>query len=228
MQYPIKKNSLVDETIRTIRQHIRQQTWTLNERIPSEAELVELFGIGRNTIREAIKILAYLGVLDVCQGDGTYVRAVDDFSESIVLLNRASLHDHLETRCLLEIEIARFAARRRNAEDIQNLQALLALREKINPLEDLEEFWIRDRDLHLAIAIASHNQALHATYRYFLSTSYEYTKLFIQDEDLAEPDHPAHETLVAAIISGDENQASAYARALLMPTIQQLEQLSTT
>ena len=60
--------------IHVIRQNIKNDIWKVDEKIPTEPELVQGLGVSRNTIREAIKILEYLGVLEVKQGLGTFVR----------------------------------------------------------------------------------------------------------------------------------------------------------
>ncbi|WP_445115515.1 FadR/GntR family transcriptional regulator [Acinetobacter sp. WZC-1] len=219
----IKKNSLVDETIQAIRRNIQNQTWKMNERIPAEAELSEIFGIGRNTVREAVKILAYLGVLEVCQGDGTYVRAVDDFSESILMVNHAYLRDHLEIRYILDIEVARFAAQRRTDEDIQNIFYFLEKRSNADYQQALDEFLMIERDLHLAIAASCHNQALYGTYRYFVNSSLAYTRQIILDHRLQEPSQQIHENLVKAIVQGLEDEAIEIARGMSYSLIQLLE-----
>ncbi len=72
----IQKRSLVDEVIHVIRQNIKNDIWKVDEKIPTEPELVQGLGVGRNTIREAIKILEYLGVLEVKQGLGALLQIV--------------------------------------------------------------------------------------------------------------------------------------------------------
>lgn len=225
---PVVRRSLVESTIDAIRDLIHQRTWKVGESIPKEAELAEHFGVGRNTVREAVRVLSHSGMLEVRQGDGTYVRREKDPAETVSKLNRAGLRDHLEVQCVLESEAARFAARRRTDEDITRLQALLDTRGHYVPDDDLDDFLDRDRNFHAAIASASHNEALQALYAYFSASINSHTKSVFADSDLPEPSHADHAAIVQAIIAGDEEAAASAARNMLLPLIDQLGELLGT
>ena len=79
-------------------------------------------------MREAVRTLAYSGVLEVRRGDGTYVRRNVDPAETMRDVDRAARSDHLELQCMLETECARYAARRRTDEDLATLRKLLKAR----------------------------------------------------------------------------------------------------
>lgn len=70
-----KKETLGSRVISQIRNDIAQGKFKLNEKIPAEPELMQLYGVGRSTIREAIKTLATAGILKVQQGSGTFVNS---------------------------------------------------------------------------------------------------------------------------------------------------------
>src|SRR5882757_384726 len=70
-----KKETLGSRVINQIRNDIAQGKFKLNEKIPAEPELMQLYGVGRSTIREAIKTLATAGILKVQQGSGTFVNS---------------------------------------------------------------------------------------------------------------------------------------------------------
>ena len=105
------------------------------EKIPSERELAERFNVSRVPIREALKILEYMGILDSTQGDGTYVRnfTVPDLIERMnfaVIGTADTIMDLLELRINLECFAAYHAALRRTDGDIaQFRKALLDMRE---------------------------------------------------------------------------------------------------
>ena len=69
------KRSLVDIAVEAIGDRLAEGVWPVGSRIPTEPELAELLGISRNTVREAVRVLLFAGLLEVRQGDGTYVRA---------------------------------------------------------------------------------------------------------------------------------------------------------
>jgi GntR family transcriptional repressor for pyruvate dehydrogenase complex len=133
------------------------------DRLPSERELALEFGVSRASIREAIKALTALGLLETRTGDGTYVRP--NLGESVleplswaVLLAEGVGPDLAETREVIEPSIAGLAAERATAsEKKQLLTTLNAMREAVgNP----PAFAQADLEFHLALAKAAHNQIL--------------------------------------------------------------------
>ena len=222
---PVQRRSLVESTIDAIRAMIEQRVWKVGDCIPREAELVEQFQVGRNTVREAVRVLSHSGMLEVRQGDGTYVRRELDVAETVSKLNRAGLRDHLELQCVLESEAARFAARRHTAEDIVRLKAALSHRGHYSPEADLDEFLERDRDFHVAIATASHNDALQALYAYFTASIHSHTRSIFVDTDLPEPSLADHQAIIDAIVAGKEDAAAKAARNMLQPMIDALDKL---
>ncbi|SAH96319.1 GntR family transcriptional regulator [Bordetella ansorpii] len=221
---PIERRSLVDATIAAIREQIGSRQWPVGERIPPEADLAGQFGVGRNTVREAVRVLSHSHMLEVRQGDGTYVRSAVDPAETLRGLSRASLLDHLEMQRMLETEAARFAARRATAQDIERLRAALAQRGEYRQAEDtpadaLEAFLDRDAALHLAVADAAHNDALQALYHHFSAAVRSHNCAIMAVGDLPEPDLAAHACLVEAIAAHTPERAAACAHALLTPLI---------
>src|SRR5579884_1123883 len=73
-----RRTGLVDQVIEQMRGAISRGDWPLDQRIPPEPELVSALGVGRNTVREAVRALSHAGLLDVRQGDGTFVRATSE------------------------------------------------------------------------------------------------------------------------------------------------------
>lgn len=71
-----KKRSLVNQAIDDLMSYIRSENWDEKQKLPKEADLCELLGVGRSTVREAVKILSFSGVLTVKQGSGTYINVV--------------------------------------------------------------------------------------------------------------------------------------------------------
>jgi GntR family transcriptional regulator, transcriptional repressor for pyruvate dehydrogenase complex len=99
-------------------------------RIPSERQLAESLGVNRPAVREAIRALGFLGLLEVRQGSGTYFRGPDQelllrLFEWTLLFGDGRARDLLETRADLEIIASGRAAERRNEDDVVALEALL-------------------------------------------------------------------------------------------------------
>lgn len=124
-----RRTGLVDQVIEQMRQAIRTGDWAVDQRIPPEPELVSALGVGRNTVREAVRALAHAGLLEVRQGDGTFVRATSEISGALRRLCGEELREVRQVRLLLEVEAARLAATHRTDDDLATLAASLAERD---------------------------------------------------------------------------------------------------
>jgi GntR family transcriptional repressor for pyruvate dehydrogenase complex len=152
--------SLTDEAIERIKEMIVSGELRPGDRLPKEADLAERLGLSRNSLREAVRALSFIRVLDVRHGDGTYVTSLQpevlldtvgfvlDFHRDDSVLNL------LEVRRILEPPATAMAAARMTAEQ---LAALGALVEGGGDLTDVVE---NDLEFHRQIAIGSGNPAL--------------------------------------------------------------------
>lgn len=131
-------------------------------RMPSERQLAESFGVGRFVVREALKSLGLLGLLEVRQGDGTYVRSPDSsllprVVEWGLLVGEQRTSDLVETRKHIEPITARLAAERRSDDQ------LAIIRDHLHGMRDAtntDEFVDADVAFHLSIAGATGNTVL--------------------------------------------------------------------
>lgn len=220
---PIYKPSLVELTADALRERIIAGAWPLGSRIPIEPELAALLGVSRNTVREAVRVLAFCGVLSVRQGDGTYVASRLDPAQALRALAQAGLVEQLETRTMLEVESARLAALRRNDADLAALRAALAARGERATDEPLDGFITRDMAFHRAVTAAAHNAPLAALYDFCAESIHQALRVTLDDTSLPEPDHAAHAAIVDAIAAGDAELAAQAARAVIGPTLARLE-----
>lgn len=160
-----RRAGLVDQVIEQLRTSVSSGEWPVGRRIPNETVLVESLGVGRNTVREAVRALAHAGILDVRQGDGTYVRATSEVSGALRRLCGAELRDVLQVRRGLEVEGARLAAANRTDADVAALRALLARRDECLRDGRTDDFARADVEFHLAVVASSHNAMLTELYR---------------------------------------------------------------
>ncbi|MGE3812785.1 MAG: FadR/GntR family transcriptional regulator [Candidatus Nanopelagicales bacterium] len=114
-------------TLDYLRSRIVSGEWPVNQRIPREPELMELIGVGKSTVREAVRSLASLGMLETIRGVGTFVRSRTPVSEVLTTyVADFPLEDVLVYRRALEIEAAQQAAVNRTEEQLASLRASLA------------------------------------------------------------------------------------------------------
>lgn len=224
MLKPAPRNSLVAHAIDALRTELVKGTWPIGERIPPEASLAAMLGVSRNTIREAVRVLAHSEVLDVRQGDGTYVRRNTDPAETVRRISHAGLRDHLELRCMLEVEAASLAASRRTEEDVVRLTRLLAERGS-SADGGVAAFISRDVAFHVAVADASHNQPLAELYRYFSEAIRRHMGETLADCRLPEPGEAEHHAVLDAIARGDAAAAAAAARHIVEPMSTKLTEI---
>lgn len=218
------KRSLVDIALDNLGAQIASGRWPVGSRIPTEPELAEQLGISRNTVREAVRVLLYAGLLEVRQGDGTYVRAAANPGEAMRAISRASLREHLEVRCLLEESAARLAAERATEAERARIATALA---QLHPRagDTPEDYAARDLDFHLAIADACGNQALAGLYRYFSDAVRLSVQRSIRDEALPDPDVAAHAAICQAIHDRQPERAGQAAAAITRPLLAELDRL---
>lgn len=160
-----RRTGLVDQVIEQMRTAISTGEWTLGERVPAEQELVNLLGVGRNTVREAVRALAHAGLLEVRQGDGTFVRATSELSGAVRRLCGSELREVLEVRRTLEVEGARLAATARTEAELAELTSALEARDRALDSGPWAHFVDVDAQFHLLVVRCSHNKLLAELYQ---------------------------------------------------------------
>jgi DNA-binding FadR family transcriptional regulator len=160
-----RRAGLVEQVIGQLRELVAGGEWPVGQRIPTEAELAGAFGVGRNTVREAVRALAHSGLLEIRQGDGTYVLATSEVSGAIRRLCGSELREVLQVRRTLEVEGARLAATARTGEELAALTVLLDERDRAQTEGRLDDFVRADAEFHLAVVQCGHNALLSELYR---------------------------------------------------------------
>jgi GntR family transcriptional repressor for pyruvate dehydrogenase complex len=155
--------ALTDEAIEKIRAMITSGELRPGDRLPSEPELGAQLGLSRSSLREAVKALSLINVLDVRRGDGTYVTSLDPgllmdaMSFAVDFQHDRSVLQFLEVRRILEPAAMAMAATVMSDEDIAGLSDLL---DKLSPEPGVEESVDNDLEFHRRIARGSGNPVL--------------------------------------------------------------------
>src|ERR1035438_4654629 len=162
---PVSRVTLGEQVAAQLAEQISEGHWLPGDKLPSETELCATLRIGRSTLREALKSLAYVGLVQMRPGEGTYVLEntqllVDRIRTGGVLRTEKELQDVSEARLILETELAAMAAERMEPADLERLEELLKDMERCLK-GDGREYAALDVDFHLAIAKSSKNQLLH-------------------------------------------------------------------
>ncbi len=159
----VRKAKVYHEIVAQLKELIAQGRIKPGDRLPPERELAELFRASRNSVRDALRVLEQMGLIESRQGDGTYVRSVspEELTEPLALLllqSRNQMHELWEVRRLLEPAVAEFAAARATEEELAEMASILeAQRRKVEAgFLALEE----DTAFHELIAQAARNTVI--------------------------------------------------------------------
>ncbi|MCW2880385.1 MAG: GntR family transcriptional regulator [Sphaerisporangium sp.] len=208
-----QRASLVDQVIEQLKEQITSGSWRLHAKIPTETVLAEQLGVGRNTVREAVRALTHAGLLDCRQGDGTYVRATSELSGAMARRLRTAEHlEILEVRRALEVEAAKLAAVRRTEGDIELIEAALLRREQAWVEAEVDAFVEADLAFHVAVVEATHNRVLIELYKDFSAALR--ASIAAAGAPL-ENGHIPHDAIARAIASGDASAAERAGHACM-------------
>lgn len=155
--------ALTDAAIAKIKTMIVDGELRPGDRLPPEKELAERLGLSRNSMREAVKALEVMHVLDVRRGDGTYVTSLspslllDAFAFVIDMQGDEGLREVLAVRRVLEAHAARLAAQRATSVDVDALRAEL---ERVDTHTEIAELIDHDSRFHGRISAIAGNAYL--------------------------------------------------------------------
>ncbi|MFC0675231.1 FadR/GntR family transcriptional regulator [Brachybacterium hainanense] len=212
----MRRAGLIDQAAESFRDEIVQGRWPVGEKIPTEPALVAEFGIGRNTVREALQSLVHAGLLRREQGRGTFVISSSELTGTLERqLGGGTRRQYLELRLALDSTAASLAARHRTDAEAQELRALRDHREEIWPAAGPEVRARTDLALHRGIVEATHNPLYVTLY----SSMLEVFAAHMRDEESEDLDaaHRHHRELVEAIADRDPERALAQVAAIFAP-----------
>ncbi|MGN0113003.1 MAG: FadR/GntR family transcriptional regulator [Cellulosimicrobium funkei] len=212
----MRRVGLIDQAAARFRDEIVSGRWAVGERIPTEAALVAEFGVGRNTVREALQSLVHAGLLRREQGRGTFVISSSELTGTLERqLAGGSRRHYLELRLALDSTAASLAAASRSDDDVEHLRELRDRREAAWEADDRDARARADLDLHRAIVAATHNPLYVTLY----SSMLDVFTVHMRDEENEDDEaaHRHHHELVEAVARQDAAGAAAAVAAIFDP-----------
>jgi GntR family transcriptional repressor for pyruvate dehydrogenase complex len=206
-----KREPVSTEVARALLDYIFSGEVQPGARLPSERQLAESFGVGRSVVREALKSLGLLGLVEFRQGGGTYFRGADSellprvIEWGLMLGERRTL-DLVETRQHMEVLLARLAAQRRDADDLRAMQQHLREMKRSKTTDDFVD---ADVAFHLAVAKASKNSVLISLHSSIASLLHVWIHRVITAADSNAPSYDEHVPIFDAVKAGDADAAAA-------------------
>ncbi|MHB1415012.1 MAG: FadR/GntR family transcriptional regulator [Chloroflexota bacterium] len=202
---PIARSMVTDEIVKRLASFIVDEGLKPGDRLPSERDLRNHFAVGRSSMREAIKTLAAVGVVEVRAGSGMFVGSGEptDLTRALpwgLLISERSAYEIVEARRVVEVELAGLAAQRATGEELADLaRCVEALRLNVGNAEDYTR---ENVEFHLSIARAAHNQVLGHVLRSLQTIIRVWTYQSFTPESLAE-----HEAIHSAICRRSADEA---------------------
>jgi DNA-binding FadR family transcriptional regulator len=212
----IQKRSLADEVADQIQTQIEKGKMKRGEKLPIEPELMQMFGVGRSTIREAVKMLVNRGLLDVQQGRGTFV--ANTLGPAVPWeqrLEQAKIKDFREVRNILESSIVMLAAERRTDEDLKTMRLMLDERKAAAEENRLDDCLEADARFHLAVASATHNELISTLYKTLAASWPRFFGPLYDDTSRMRDSQQKHEDLYEAIENGNKEETRTAMDVLL-------------
>jgi len=219
----VRKTKVYHEIVDQIKDLITEGRIKPGDRLPPERELAELFKASRNSVRDAIRVLEQMGLIESRQGDGTYVRTLspEELAEPLALCllqSRTQMGELWEVRRVLEPALAESAAARITEEELAELEAVLdAQRQKVEAgFIGLEE----DAAFHQGIAEAARNAVMLRVMDTLVDLLRQSRERSLQQRDRPHYSHAGHVRILAALRRRD----AVAARAEMLQHLREIEE----
>ena len=213
---PIKKTRIPEAIADRVRQLIVDRTFRPGQPLPSERVLARRFGVSRGSIRDALRMLETVGLLEARHGQGTFPRelSVDRLVTPIasVISFQRDLQDELmDVRRMFEPAVARAAASRATDDDLAELERVLDVQRR--KLKTGQSAIGEDTAFHAALARATRNRVAVRIMETLNDLLIESRKLTLKQKGRPQRSLSGHEAIVAAMRRGDPDAAARAMRA---------------
>jgi len=218
----VQRRKLYQDVVERLMERIRSGEIAPGAQLPSEREMMEIYGVGRPAIREALQTLERSGIVEIVHGERARV-VVPTADRLIAQIAGGAMHmlqvqpdmlDHLKSaRVFLETGMARMAAERATEEDILKLRLKVA--QQRTSMVNLEEFMERDMAFHREIALISGNPIFPSIVESLFRWAGAYYRPLVRAPGAEELTLSEHQRIVDAIAQHDGEAAAEAMRAHL-------------
>lgn len=213
----INTKSMVDTVVSRLTDAILNNELKPGQKIPTESELTKTFGVGRNTVREAIKTLVAYGILNIHRADGTYVadefspRIINPMLYGIILKKNGAYKDLIELRKLIDIGVLILLQNHEiTDEEKKNISAKRIDLEQyiLSGGNDSDIILEKDIYFHHEIVVCSGNDAVVSTYNTIVNITQDFQRKtieYIQQTDNLNTLVQNHRSIEESLLHGDAN-----------------------
>lgn len=210
--WPIAKHGMSEMLVEKLLGFVTAGRLQAGDKLPSERELAERFGVSRPTVREALRALSVLGVIEIRHGGGAFVSALKATDllgplNFFLSLSDVSVDKLYQARCLIEGEICALAATRITANDIADLAALIDAQEGAR--SDATLYLTLDSQFHERLATLADNPFLARASSSLNALGIEFRKLVASSKAAPTRSISDHRAILAALEAGNVEGARA-------------------
>jgi GntR family transcriptional regulator, transcriptional repressor for pyruvate dehydrogenase complex len=207
---PVVRTTLTGDICRKMVGELIRGSWGEGEKIPAERELAQKLGVGRASLREALKALEIMGMIETRLGDGTYVCKRSEFFSrpllwAIASSSAADARELVEARTVIEVELAGLAAEHASAENLKEIGE--HLERMIKSKKTAREFVQADIEFHLAIGRAAANSILINGLHLIRNLMHQWILKAVDSKGVVDKACAQHRRVLAAIKDRDRNAA---------------------
>ncbi len=207
---PVVRTTLTADICRKMVVQLIRGSWAEGEKIPAERELCQKLGVGRASLREALKALEIMGMIETRLGDGTYVCKRSEFFSrpllwAIASSSEADARELIEARSVIEVELAGLAAEHATADDLKQIAD--HLERMVKAKKDPSEFVRADIEFHLAIGHAAANSILMNALHLIRNLLRDWIMGAVGSKGVPDKACAQHRKILQAIKSGDRAAA---------------------
>ncbi|MCM3079441.1 FadR/GntR family transcriptional regulator [Brevibacillus invocatus] len=201
-----QERKVYEEILLHIHQIVQENNLRVGDKLPSERELSEKLGAGRSSVREALRALELLGLIETRRGEGTFLKhyrhnRLIDILGFFILQDGKSKKDLIEMRRMLELDAVRLACRRASEKHFEEMERILAAaEERIGRGEVPAE---EDYQFHRVICRSSRNSILHRIWAPLVEYSNSIRIESLSREGRASTAVQEHREIMEAIRAGD-------------------------
>lgn len=197
--------------VNQILSHLETGKLKIGDKLPSERELCKMFGVGRSSVREAIRALVVMGNIEVIQGKGTFLCKAMNTGDQPSLLESAldamPVFDLMEARQMLEIDVVRLAAERVDKMDIRRMH--LAITKMVESCDDTKSFYEADLEFHNALAESTGNLVISEMMKVIIKMVHNYSFDFMAiSADTKEKTISSSRQIVQLVARGEGEKAA--------------------
>jgi len=210
----IERVSLIDQVVEELKLAVVSGTYEVGEKLPGEHALCERLGVSRPTVREALRVVQAIGLVELRPGRGAFVARTSELDQASIASwfadNTPKLGELMEVRQAVEPLAVRLAARRRTARDVKRLRALHEQFQVAVSALNASELALLDEEFHKAIVEAARNALLTKIHRLVVAELRSYrARAFAVPENAAHALEP-HRRILDAIDAQDPDEAMAH------------------